>query len=193
MKTGGIKLQNTEPAKEILLRIEYVVVVNLRVLSKNPALRVCVRLGWPPLNLVVEFILALVGIGQVSIVEQHQRAGQGQPCQEQRYGNAKKTHAASLDGDNFVVFAHDSQRHKHRDQPGQGRQVIAQVWRQVPEIILNNQEGYVSTSDVVEELKERECFKEKNEYNQQHTKVENEFSQNVEVHQPREAAARRRR
>ena len=45
--------------------------------------------------------------------------------------------------------------------------------------------------DVVQQLKKSEGLKEKNKHHEQHSEIKKELSQDVEVHQPREAAAGR--
>ena len=72
-KVVGIELEDRDAAEVILVRIENLVVVNLVVLAENPlAVGLQVGLRRLALDLVAQDLLALVGMGDVELVEDEQ-------------------------------------------------------------------------------------------------------------------------
>ena len=76
LEADGIEFDHAEAAEEFLRGIEDVVVVDLGVVPENPALRASVGLGGPAFDLVAQRVLALVGVGKISVVEDEESAGQ---------------------------------------------------------------------------------------------------------------------
>src|ERR1700736_2495339 len=79
-KRFRIELENIEIAEELTIRIEEFVIINFRVFPENPlAARLVVSLRRASLDLVAKSVLALIGIGEIRIIEHHERTRQHQP------------------------------------------------------------------------------------------------------------------
>src|SRR5260370_1441387 len=78
-----INFQNAESSEQVLGRIKEIVIVNLVVFSKDPALRMSVSLRRPALDLVMQGVLLLVGIRKIGVVQQNHRRRERQSSQKQ--------------------------------------------------------------------------------------------------------------
>src|SRR6267143_1022451 len=192
LKRRRIDFQHREPAKKVLRGVEEIVIVDFIVFTEDPSLRVGVDLRRAAFDQVVKRVLPLVGIGQVGIVENDHGCGQGQPCKKQRHGQTIHTDAAGLDGHDFIVLAHDPQRHEYRDQRPQRRELIEQIGSKVAEIIDHDKERNAVARNVVEKLEKGEGLKKKDERPHQQRKIIKETPQYIHVQQLRETSAGRR-
>src|SRR5437879_12070435 len=137
----------------------------------------------------MERVLSLIRVGQIGVVEHHHGSGQGQSRQQQRYRLKVQTDATGLDGYDFIVLAHDSQRHQDGDQRPQRCQLVEQIGSKVAEIIHHNQKGNSVARNVIEYLEEGEGLKKKDERSHQQRKIIKETPQNIDVYQLRETTA----
>src|SRR5262249_25920980 len=152
-----------EAAEEFLFGVEEVVIVDLGIFTKNPALRARVGLRGLALDLVAQGVLALVGVGKKSVIEE-----QEQPCEhhsrdKKRQRQAIQTDAAGLEGGDFVVLAEHAQGDKGGDQRGERRELVDEIRNEIAEIVHDNEEGDAVPGDVVEQFEEREGFKKRDE------------------------------
>src|SRR5258708_13315911 len=99
-----INFQNTKPAEQVLIGVKNIVIVNLVVFAKDPALRMSVRLRRSSLDLVMQGGLPLVRIRKIGIVEQDHRGRQRQSSQKKGHSQAGKTWTASLYPADFLFF-----------------------------------------------------------------------------------------
>ena len=130
---------------------------------------------------VMERVLPLIRIGQIGVVQHHHGSGQGQSRKQQRYCQTVQTDATSLDRHDFIVFAHDSQRHQDGDQRPQRCQLVEQIGSKVAEIIHHNQKGNSVARNVVEYFEEGEGLKKKDKHPHQQRKIIKETPQNIDV------------
>ncbi len=150
LKRHRINFQHREPAKEVLRGVKEVVIVDFRAVAEYPALWVSVRLGRLSFDQVMKRVLPLVRVGQIGIVERDHDYCQRQPRKKQRYRQPVQTDAAGLDGHDFIVLAHDPQRHEDGNQCAQRRQLIEKIGSKVAEIIDHDQKGNAVARNVVE-------------------------------------------
>src|SRR5713226_425288 len=73
MEICWINFQDAKSAEQVLRGVEEIVIVNLVVFAKDPALRMSVRLRRPSLDLVMQGILTLVRIRKIGVVQQDHR------------------------------------------------------------------------------------------------------------------------
>src|SRR5579864_1153616 len=127
-KSGGIQLENIQAAEQFTVGVEELVVVDLRVLTKDPLpARLVVRLCRAALDLVAQGVLALIGEGQVRIVQNHQTGPEKNAGQQQWQRDAVQAEAAGLEGDEFVVLCHHSESDQHGYESGERRELVEQV------------------------------------------------------------------
>src|SRR5439155_27110613 len=75
LKASRIEFKHRESAKEVLRGVEEIVVINLRALSENPALRMSVRLRRAAFDQIMKRVLPLVCIRQIRVVERDHSHG----------------------------------------------------------------------------------------------------------------------
>src|SRR4029077_2843290 len=190
LERRGVEFDDAQTPEKILHRVKEVIVVNLFVIAKNPALGVRIGLGRAAFNMVSERVLPLVGVGKICFVE-HDHAGcKRQSREKQWHCEAVKANAAGFAGHDFIVLAHHSERDQHGDQSAQWRKVIKQVGSQIAEIIDHDKKWDAVACDVIEQLKKGESFKKENEHRHQHGEIGKETSQEIDIHQSGKAAAR---
>src|SRR5260370_30912845 len=73
-----INFQNTKPAEQVLIGVKNIVIVNLVVFAKDPALRMSVRLRRSSLDFVMQGVLPPGRLRQIGIIEQEHRRRQRQ-------------------------------------------------------------------------------------------------------------------
>ena len=127
LKCDGVEFDDGEAAEELFGGIEEIVVVDLGIFPKNPALRAGVGLRRASLYLVVEGVLALVGVGEIGFVEDEKSCGDGDSGEEEWSGESIKADAAGFEGDDFVIFAEDAESDEDGDQRGERRELINEI------------------------------------------------------------------
>ena len=182
-----VELDDTKTAEQFFVGIEKIVIVDLEIFTENPALRAGIGLWRPALDLVAERVLPLIGVGEVGVVENEKARGENESGEKERNGKAIDADAASLEGDDFVVFAEDAEGDENGDESAEGRELIDEIGDEVPEIVDDDEKGDVVTSDVVEQFEEGEDFKEEDESGHDDEKVVEETAEEVEVDDGREA------
>ena len=187
LEGGGVELDDTETAEEFFVGIEELVIVDLEIFTENPALRAGVGLGRLAFNLVAERVLTLIGVGKVDVVENEKARSERDPGKEKRNGEAIEADAAGFEGDDFVVFAEDAEGNENGDQSAEWRELIDEIGDEVAEIVDDNEERHVVTSNVVEEFEEGEDFEEEDEGGHDDEEVVEETAEEVEVDDGREA------
>src|SRR6266849_3741509 len=163
--------------------------LDFRSLAENPALRVRVGLRRTAFYLVVERILALVGVGEISIVEDDHRCAKRQTRKEKRDCETVEADAARFACDDLIVLAHDPQRNQHGHERSQRREFIEQIGSQVAKIVDNDQEWNAMPRDVVKQFKECEGFEEEHKGGHEQGEMVRESAKNIEIHQTGKAAA----
>src|SRR5258708_10600911 len=128
-----INFKNTNPAEQVWIGVKNIVIVNLVVFAKDPALRMSVRLRRSSLDLVMQGVLPLVRIRKIGIVEQDHRGRQRQSSQKKGHSQAVKTGTACFYRDGFIVLTHHPEGDEHRHQCSQGPKMIEQERRQIAE------------------------------------------------------------
>jgi hypothetical protein len=126
---SGIDFHDAETAEDVLQRAEEIVIVDLGIFAKDPALRVSVGLRGTALDLVAERVLTLVGVGEISFVDDEHGGGEDHSGHEERDDQAMQADAAGLNGHDFVVLTHGAEGHKHGDERAERREVVDQVGR----------------------------------------------------------------
>ncbi len=147
-----------------MIGIEKFVVVDLCAFAKNPLpAGLVVRLRRAALDLVAQGVLALIGEGQVGVVQNQKTGREKNAAEKQRQGNAVQAEAAGLERHELVVLSHYAQRHQHGDERGEGRELVEEVAGQVQEIESDVEQAGPVLRDVVEQFKKREHFEEQYE------------------------------
>src|SRR5712691_5087204 len=162
LEIGWINFQDTKSAEQVLRRIKEIVIVNLVVFPKDPALRMSVRLGRPSFDLVMQCVLPLVRIRKISVVEQDHRGRERQSSQKERHSQTMETCTACLYRHDFIVFTHYPEGDQHRHQRSERKEVVKQKWRQVAEVIHHCKKRHFMPGDVVEQIEQRKCLVEEN-------------------------------
>src|ERR1700676_1210018 len=80
-EAGGIELKNGEIGELISIRVEELVIVNIVMLTKNPAaIRAEIGLGRLSFDLIVQGFLAFVGVRKIELVSKEQSRRQNSGC-----------------------------------------------------------------------------------------------------------------
>ena len=81
-EVGGVDLKNGEVGELIAVWVEELVVVDVVMLAENPAsIGTQISLCRLPFDLVVQRLLALVGMGQVKLIDKKQARRQHRCCE----------------------------------------------------------------------------------------------------------------
>lgn len=181
-ESARINFDDAEAAEGSLSGVEDVVIINFGVFAEDPALRLSVGLRRATLDLVAEGVLALVGVGEISFVEENHAGGEDESAEEKRDGEAVKADAAGLAGDDFVVLAHDAERDEDGDESGERGEVVEEEGSEEAEIVDDDEEGNAVAGDVVEQFEESEGFEEEDEDGHEDGEVKEEAAEKIEVH-----------
>src|SRR5215470_380803 len=120
LESDRIEFDDAEAAEEFLLGVEEVVVVDLGTFAKDPSLRTRIGLCRLAFDLVTQGVLALVGVGEIGVVEKQEQPGEHHARDEQRQGQAIEADAAGLESDDFVVLAEYPEGDERGDQGAEG-------------------------------------------------------------------------
>ena len=187
LKSGGIEFDDTKAAEEFFVRIEEIVIVDLEIFAEDPALRAGVGLWRFAFDLVAKSVLALVGVGQIGVVKNKKAHGESEAGKEKRNGEAIEADAAGFEGNDFVVFAKDSESDENGDESAKRRELVDEIGDQVAEIVDDYEERDVMPGDIVEELEEGKDFEEEDEGGQDDGEVVEEAAEQVDIDDGREA------
>ena len=178
---GGVEFDNGETAEEFFIGVEEIVVVDLVVFPKNPALRAGVGLRRPAFDDGAESVLTLVGVGEIGVIEDEEREGDGEASEKERNGEAVEGNATGLEGDNFVVLAEDAEGDENAHESAEGRELIDGIRDEVTEIIDDDHEGDVVAADVFGEFEEGEDFEQEEEGDHDDEEVVEEAAKDIEI------------
>src|SRR5258708_811565 len=184
-----INFQNAKSTEQVLRRVKEIVIVNLVVFSKDPALGMSVRLRGPSLDLVMQGILSLVRIRKVRVVHQDHSGRQRQSSEKERHSQAVEARTARFYRHDFVVLAHYPESDEHCHQRSQWEKIVKQERRQIAEVVHHDKKGHFVPSDVVEQIEQRKRLIKENENRHQESEVIEKTSQDVQIHQPGKAAS----
>ena len=135
-ESRGIEFEDVQSSEQLTVRIEELVVIDLRVFAEDPLpAGLVIGLRGAALDLIAQGVLALIGVGQVGVIEHDQARGQQQSGQQQRQGNAIQADAGGLEGDEFVIFRHHAERDQHGHQRGQRRELIEEIAGKIDKIV----------------------------------------------------------
>ena len=193
LEGDGIEFDDAEAAEKFLRGLEDVVIVDLGIFAENPALRAGVGLRGLSLDLVTKRVLALVGVGEIGVVENEKRGGKDQAGEKQREGEAVEADAAGLEGDDFVVFAENAEGDEGGDESGERRKLVDEIRNQETEIVDDDQEGDAVASDVVEEFEKGEGFKEQDESAEDQEEIVGEAAEHIDVNDGRKVGGSERK
>ena len=109
--------------------------------EKSSAAGGCVGLRGLALDLVAKGVLALVGVGQIGVVENQERSGEENAGEQQRQRQAVEADAAGLEGHDFVVLAEHAESDQGGDESGEGRELVDEIGNQETEIVDDDEKG----------------------------------------------------
>src|SRR6266404_473934 len=174
-----INFQNAKSTEQVLRRVKEIVIVNLIVFSKNPALWMRVRLRGPSLDLVMQGILTLVRIREIRVVHQDHRGRQRQSSEKKRHSEAVEARTACFYRHDFVVLAHDPESDEHRHQRSEWEKIVEQERRQIAEVVHHDKKRHFVPGDVVEQIEQCKRLVKENENRHQESEVIKKTPQDV--------------
>src|SRR6202030_2139589 len=188
-----VQLEYIEVPKQLPIGIEKLIFIDFGIrpgaVAKNPlAPRTEISLRGTPPNDVTQFVLTLVGIGQIGIVEQHQAGGKNDPNGHQRQGNAIETYPSRLKGHQFVILGHHAERHQNCHQARQRGELVKQVATQISKIIHHLYHSRAVPCNIVEQIEKCEYFKQQNKGYEEQREVKQEIAQQIKVEELRKSA-----
>src|SRR5262245_48402102 len=123
-----VKNKETQPTENFLVRVEPIVVVELRAGAEDPLaprLKKCLR--GAALNLIPESILFLVAKGKNCGIEPEHCQGKHTSRDEKRHSQPVKACAARLERRHFIVFGQHAQRGEHGNKRCQRHHLVNQM------------------------------------------------------------------
>src|SRR4029077_14645326 len=87
--------------------------------------------------------------------------------------------------------AHDSQHRKNGDQRRKGRKLVEQVGSEKPKVVHDHDKRDAMASNIVEQLKESKCLKQKDEYQHEYPEITEKPAEQVQIHQQWQTTASR--
>ena len=170
-KVTGSSSKTLRPPKRLLVGIEELVVIDFAVLAEYPLMRgLKIRLRRAALDLVAQRVLALIGVGQKSIVEEEHPTGEQASGEGEGQNQTVQADAAGFEGDNFVVFGQHRESDQRRDESGERRKLVHHQRNEIAEIIQHHGNGDVIFRDVAEQIEEREGVEDQDEAREQNQK-----------------------
>ena len=150
-KGGRIQLEDIQPSEQFMIGIEELVVVDLRVFTKDPLpAGLVVRLRWAALDLIAEGVLALIGVGQVGVVQHQQAARKKNAGQQQRQRDPVQTEATGLERDELVVLRHHSESNEHGHECSERRELVEQIASEIQKIQGDFDDADAMLRDVIQ-------------------------------------------
>src|SRR5258708_21979117 len=148
---------------------------------------VCLR--WPSLDLVMQGILTLFRIREICVVHQDHGGRQRKSSEKKRYSQAVEAGTACFYRHDFIVLTHHPERYEHCHQRSQWEKIVKQERRQIAEVVHHDKKRHFVPSDVVEQIEQRKRLIKENENRHQESEVIEKTSQDVQIHQPGQAAS----
>src|SRR2546430_1704265 len=103
LKSMRIELEYGKAAKDIAVGIEELVVVDRRVLAKDPlAIGPQVGLCRPAFDEVAECVLPLVGVGKIDLIGEEQNPGDQGGDNQHRHNDPVEADSGGFDGCDFI-------------------------------------------------------------------------------------------
>jgi hypothetical protein len=192
LEGGGIEFEDGEAAEKFFVGIEEIKIVNLGIVTENPALGTGVSLRRLALDDGAKRVLALVGVGEIGVVQDEEDGGNGEASEEEREGESIEGEAAGLEGDDFIVFAENAEGDEHGDESAERGELVNGVGDEEAEIVDDDHEGDVVAADVFCQLEEGEDFEEEEERDHDEHEVVKETAEEIEVNDGWKAGIRGR-
>src|SRR6202008_2929321 len=123
----------------------------------------------------------LIGVGEIGVVENEQRARKNNPGEEQRQGEAIEADAAGLEGHNFVCLAENTEGAQRGDESGERRELVNEIRNQEAEIVDDDQKRDTVARDVVEQFEEGEGFKQQDERAENEHEIVEEAAKYIDI------------
>ena len=165
-----------------MIGIEELVVVDLRGFAKDPLpAGLVVGLRRAALDLVAQGVLALIGVGQIGVVQNDQAGREKHAGQQQRQRNAVQAEAAGLERDELVVFGHHSEGDQHGHERGQRRELVEQIAGEIQKILSDFDEAGAMLRDIVQQFEKCEDLEEQNKSDRQQHEIIEEAAQQIHV------------
>lgn len=193
LEGGGIQFEDGKAAEEFFFGVEEIVVVDLVILAKNPALRAGVGLGRATLDDGAVGVLTLVGVGKIGVVEDEKSGGNGDTGEENRNGEAVEGDAAGFEGDDFVVLAEDAEGDEDGDEGAERSELVNGIGDEIAEVVDDDHERDVVAADVFGQFEEGEDFEEEEEGHHDDEEVVEEAAEEIEIDDGRETGVRGKR
>ena len=143
------------------------------------------------LDLIAQRGLAAIGGGDVVIIEGQQAAAKHNRGDEQRQRKAVEAHAASFEGGDFVLLAHDAEREQHGHQHADGRHVVDQLGVRKNRYVKHGDEVAVA-HHVAHQLEEVVDENQRDKAEQHQREIEQEARQDVRIDNLRHQRKRQR-
>src|SRR5882757_3193090 len=103
LKSLRIELEHGKASEDITIRIEELVVVNRRVLAKDPlAVGPQVGLCGSAFDEIAERVLPLVGVGKIDLIGEEQNSGDQGSGDQHRHNNPVEADSGRFDRGNLV-------------------------------------------------------------------------------------------
>src|SRR6516164_4027076 len=180
-ESAGVEFDDGESAEQPFVRIKEIVIVDFVVFAKNPALQGSVGLRRLALDDGAVGVLTLVGVGQVGVVEDEEREGDGETGEKQRHRETIEGNAAGLEGHDFVVLTENADGDENGNEGAKRSELVDGVGNEVAEIVHHHDKGGVVAADVFGQFEEGEDFEEEEEGEHDEEELVEEASKDVEI------------
>src|SRR5580700_2249925 len=190
LEGGGVELEDGNSAEAVHVGIEDLVIVNLVVLAEDPfAVGLQISLWGFALDLIAQNFLLFVGMRYVDLIEDKQAASEDGGENNDRKSCAVDADTGGLHGRQLAGFLHQAKGDQHREQDRHGSHQVDERWREVQQILDEQDERNFVADDVGQQLKEREDQREEKKGGKDHRQIHGEVAQNHVVQNQREPGA----
>src|SRR5581483_10052654 len=185
-----IELEDADISELVAVGIEKLVVVNVVVLAEDPlAIGTQIGLGGLAFNLIVQRLLAFVGMRKIELVGEKQCSCQHRRGDENRQDDAINAGPGGFDGGDFVGALHQAEGDQDRQQHHQRHNVVQQIGSDIQQVFGHHEGRNFIAQDVAQKFEEREHQNQDEKRGENHPQVDEEIAQHVIVDQGGEAGA----
>ena len=186
----GIELEGGDVGEGVLVGIEELVVVDGVVLAEDPlAVRAQVSLRGLALDFVAQRFLALVGLGDVELIEEVKAGADGGGDDEDGEDDAVDAGPGGLHRGDFVGLLQQAEGGEDGQQNAERRHDVDHRRRDVEQILAHHNHRNAVAEDVSEKFEEGKDQGEQQERKQDHGEIHGEVAQDQLVEDERVAGS----
>ena len=137
--------------------------------------------------------MTLVGVGEVSVVEDEKSGSDGATGDEEWKSDAVERNAAGFEGNDFVVFAENAESNENGDERAERSELVDGVGNKITEIAEDDHEGDIVAANVFREFEKGKDFEKEDKGDHDDDEEVEKAAKDVEIEDGRKAGVGRLR